>query len=454
MKFCDKLSKIRKDNNLSQEQLADKMNVSRQAVSKWESGVSYPDMDKILNMCKILNCNLEDLLDDGVIGNSKVNNKININEYINEFLNFITKIYNMFWSMNFKEKIKCILEMFIIFIILLIFGTIAYSIIYEIIFVNIFNIPVIGFIIEKIIDPLTIILLIILGIIILIHLFKIRYLDYFVTIEDNNADTKKTEEAIKDEKIIDHKKYIVERPKEKIIIRDPKHSAFNFINLLGKIIMYIIKLFVLMFILPVVIITIFMIALLAVSFVFTKYGIMFLFIAVTILGCILISYVIINFAYNFIFNRKSKFKLSFVILIVGLTLIGVGSGLTAINFMEYDVKNISEDKLNVTDKEIKMENNIVISDTIDANYIIDNSLSNIKFKIKYAKGFDPVIYSIKLDEYKIYHLDYDFDMFDAYKEFKNDLKNHKITNFDSKMQVDIYISQDNYNILKQNEANY
>ena len=82
MKFCDKLSKIRKDNNLSQEQLADKMNVSRQAVSKWESGVSYPDMDKILNMCKILNCNLEDLLDDGVIGNSKVNNKININEVL------------------------------------------------------------------------------------------------------------------------------------------------------------------------------------------------------------------------------------------------------------------------------------------------------------------------------------------------------------------------------------
>ena len=48
MKFCDKLSKLRKNNNMSQEQLADKLGVSRQAVSKWESGSSLPDMAKIL----------------------------------------------------------------------------------------------------------------------------------------------------------------------------------------------------------------------------------------------------------------------------------------------------------------------------------------------------------------------------------------------------------------------
>ena len=91
MKFCDKLAKLRKENNLSQEQFADKMNVSRQAVSKWESGSSYPDMDKILTMCKILNCKLDDLLDDGVIGNNYSNKKVNINDYIKDFFEFITK---------------------------------------------------------------------------------------------------------------------------------------------------------------------------------------------------------------------------------------------------------------------------------------------------------------------------------------------------------------------------
>ena len=48
MKFCDKLQKRRKEKNMSQEQLADRCGVSRQAVSKWESGRSYPDMDKIM----------------------------------------------------------------------------------------------------------------------------------------------------------------------------------------------------------------------------------------------------------------------------------------------------------------------------------------------------------------------------------------------------------------------
>ena len=71
MRFCEKLAVKRKQNNLSQEQFADTLGVSRQAVSKWESGTSYPDMDKIIKMTQILNCTLEDLLDDGTIGKNR-----------------------------------------------------------------------------------------------------------------------------------------------------------------------------------------------------------------------------------------------------------------------------------------------------------------------------------------------------------------------------------------------
>lgn len=39
--LSENLKKIRKDNNLSQEQLADELGVSRQAISKWESGISH-----------------------------------------------------------------------------------------------------------------------------------------------------------------------------------------------------------------------------------------------------------------------------------------------------------------------------------------------------------------------------------------------------------------------------
>ena len=62
MKFGDNLKLIRKNKKMSQEQLAEKMNVSRQSVSKWENGESYPEMNNILELCKIFNCKINDLV--------------------------------------------------------------------------------------------------------------------------------------------------------------------------------------------------------------------------------------------------------------------------------------------------------------------------------------------------------------------------------------------------------
>ena len=64
--LSENLKKIRKDNNLSQEQLAEKLGVSRQSVSKWENGEAYPEMDKVLNICKLYNYNIDELLNENV----------------------------------------------------------------------------------------------------------------------------------------------------------------------------------------------------------------------------------------------------------------------------------------------------------------------------------------------------------------------------------------------------
>lgn len=48
MNFSDKLQILRKNKGLTQEALADKLNVSRQAVAKWESGQAYPDIDELI----------------------------------------------------------------------------------------------------------------------------------------------------------------------------------------------------------------------------------------------------------------------------------------------------------------------------------------------------------------------------------------------------------------------
>ena len=67
MKFGENLKSLRKSNNLSQEQLAEKVNVSRQSVSKWETGEAYPEMNNILELCKIFKCNINDLVNDSII---------------------------------------------------------------------------------------------------------------------------------------------------------------------------------------------------------------------------------------------------------------------------------------------------------------------------------------------------------------------------------------------------
>lgn len=67
MKFGDNLRNLRKSKKLSQEDLAEKMKVSRQSVSKWETGDAYPEMNNILELCKIFNCRINDLVNDSII---------------------------------------------------------------------------------------------------------------------------------------------------------------------------------------------------------------------------------------------------------------------------------------------------------------------------------------------------------------------------------------------------
>lgn len=62
MGFSENLQNLRKIKNMSQEQLAEKLDVSRQAVSKWESGNGYPETEKIITICEIFDCSIDNLL--------------------------------------------------------------------------------------------------------------------------------------------------------------------------------------------------------------------------------------------------------------------------------------------------------------------------------------------------------------------------------------------------------
>lgn len=64
MNINEKIYTLRKQRGLSQEELANELNVSRQTVSKWELGESTPDFDKIVPLCEVFGISTEELLRD------------------------------------------------------------------------------------------------------------------------------------------------------------------------------------------------------------------------------------------------------------------------------------------------------------------------------------------------------------------------------------------------------
>ena len=62
MSFKENLQYLRGSRNMTQEQLAMLLGVSRQAISKWESEKAYPEMDKLLMLCDMFGVTLDDLV--------------------------------------------------------------------------------------------------------------------------------------------------------------------------------------------------------------------------------------------------------------------------------------------------------------------------------------------------------------------------------------------------------
>ena len=68
MSFRDNLQHLRATRNMTQEQLAMLLGVSRQSVSKWEAERAYPEMDKLLRLCALFECTLDELVTGDLTG--------------------------------------------------------------------------------------------------------------------------------------------------------------------------------------------------------------------------------------------------------------------------------------------------------------------------------------------------------------------------------------------------
>ncbi len=100
MKIGENIASSRKKVNLTQDQLAEKLGVSRQTISKWESDLAYPELPKVAKLSKVLDISCDELLLDE--NNDKMPEiKTNENGYTVDW----TKLYPIL--KEYGEKVNC-----------------------------------------------------------------------------------------------------------------------------------------------------------------------------------------------------------------------------------------------------------------------------------------------------------------------------------------------------------
>lgn len=460
MNLAENLKKIRKENNLSQEQLAEKLSISRQSVSKWESGQAYPEMDKVLQLCKLFNVSVDDLLNQDVseLNNSKVV-KTNINKFIEDFLNYITKVIDLFSNLTFKEKVKCIFEQVIIIIIFYLASRIILSL-FQPLITHIFSfLPENTYIfVFNIIKDIATICLCTLFIGVMCHIFKVRYLNYYVIVDKNLLDDDNIKETNVDNVINDTFKEI---KRQKIIIRDPKHTMYNFISSILKCVIFLIKLIMISVGLFVCIAFVFFVSCLVVSFAIIKTGLLFIGLLLLLLGINILLGQIIIAIFNFVTNRKNAVKRICIIFISSLILIGIGIGFIALSLSKFDYYNIDTDKYMKTSQEFDTDKNTVFVDLCEWSYnygtvnYIEDERNNILIEVNHNRH-----QKIEIEKYNNYIYINNTGMqnidFKVIRDYINEINNYKIINFDNynKYKVNIYGNKENLELMKNRANNY
>ncbi len=108
--FAENLKKIRKDKGYTQETLAEKLNVVRQTVSKWEKGLSLPDVDMLSKIANVLETDVNILLDGQITTTDQ-----------SEIVKQLAKINEQLTIKNRRHK-KIMKTIAIILLIIVIFG--------------------------------------------------------------------------------------------------------------------------------------------------------------------------------------------------------------------------------------------------------------------------------------------------------------------------------------------
>lgn len=431
--LSENLKRIRKDNGLSQEQLAEKLNVSRQSVSKWESSLAYPEMDKIVQLARMYDLNIDDLL-NGDVSEAKgcKESKRKIDSYISSFLDYITKAVNLFSKLKFKTKCKCILEQILIILFLgviflslgIFVGDLAHHI-----FPNLSE-----FLVRFFISLYTGISFV-LSIIIVLHVFKIRYLDYYDNSFKDNSDVNSLDDGDKK----------VEGVNEKIIIRDPKRNYLKIIDGLFDILLVFIKCMLLFISGGLCLFLIFLLVLFICLFAIIRSGLVFVALLISLLASIVVVVDILLALYNFVFGRKINKKLLIYTFVSSVVAIGVGIGMFILGLFFFDTVDLND--ASFSEKEIILKSDRLDYVDYDNVVFVPNDSDDIRIVLRSSKYYD---YHFYVDIYKRLMLYGDVDgdnLFEFVHTLVDDINERRLVDY-SDYQIIIYTSQDNIDRLR------
>lgn len=461
--LAENLKKIRKENNLSQEQLAEKLGVSRQSVSKWEAGQAYPEMDKVLQICKLFNLNMDELFNQDVKEINEVKeSKANVNKYIDDFLDFITKTIDMFSSLRFKERIKCLFEQVVLTcifgVVFLFVGAVLINFVRGIlrflpedVFYGIINV----------FEDAYLIVALFLGAALLLHIFKTRYLDYYEIVKvkseeipgETVTEEQKEDQQGEKKKVFKDKKIFLEKKKERIIIRDPKHSGYKFISGLLRCFLFLMKAIVFCVGLFFSFTLVGLIAATVISFAFVKTGFLFVGALAILLAAIVVNLIILYSNYNFLMSRKSKKGRSVIAFLISLILAGMG-----IAFIVFGISKLEfVDDLENDEYFISTSETLEMTESTSFEFYWHNGIEyvpseneDIRVEFRHSNCYDVnlVKFDEESDSYQI-QLNVKESDFDLYKRVLEDIKNLKIVDY-SQTKVTIYTTEENIEKLKRN----
>ncbi len=453
MFFASNLQKLRKKENMSQEALAEKLDVTRQSVSKWESGASYPEMDKLISICKIFNVDMDTLVNGDVLDEKKQDKETTINtkDLLDKFNTLMKKIVCLFESMSFKEIIEFLVTVFLLIIIILI-GTIPKDIIENLIGDGLlYDIAYVGPTLDTIFCLIVDILYSVFAIVVFIYVLKIKYLDRIKIKEETNKEI-----------VVKEKEKRVEEVGE-VIIKDNTGSN-SLTRTLAKIIIYIIKFFVVCFLIAPLICIVILAVMLGFEVLFVFKGLPLIGILLWTIAGLIISALCFEVPLNFVINHKNNYKRVMITLLISLIIIIIGSIIFAFEF--FSLTYVDSLPKNVKTKEITetlpMSNDL---NTVgyyhdDIKYVIDDSLTDkIEVTVTY---YDYLVdYNIEVELHNDSLLVFmnspkEFSFKDALDKISDDIKDGKIYNYDklNEYKVTIKTSSNNINIIKNNNKEF